>query len=152
MSPVPAQLQAVVDAVAPHLTTPVLAGSALALLLTLLAMAMGIGRGKTTKKRAAKAPAKAKAAPAKALASPKPKASAAKAAAAADDDVRRSARCGGNMRHFSKPCAAFLGGADGPGACIARPARAHSESARPARRWSAQTSRPRLPRLPRHAL
>jgi hypothetical protein len=65
-------------------------------------MAIGVGRSPTSKKRgAAKVPGKAKAAPAKALASPKPKASAAKAAAAAaDDDVRRSARYGGDMRHF----------------------------------------------------
>ncbi len=104
------------DAAAPYMTTPVLAGSALALLLTLLAMALGVGRPKqASKKRAA---VKAKAAPAKALASPKPKASAAKkapaaAAAAADDDVRRSARCGGDMRHF-KAVRCLLNGADAP--------------------------------------
>ena len=90
----PMPLQAVMDAVTPYLTTPVVAGSALALLLTVVVLALGIGRPKKGRRGA-----KAKAA-AKPVASPKAKASKATPAKVTKappttpgDDVRRSARC-----------------------------------------------------------
>ena len=92
---VPPQLTALVEAAAPYMTPPVLAGSALALLLTLVAMALGFGRPSKKAARKTKAPAKvASPKPAKAPAAAKSTpAKSTKAPATPGTDVRRSARC-----------------------------------------------------------
>jgi hypothetical protein len=103
---VPPQLASLVDAAAPYMTPPVLAGSALALLLTLVAMALGFGRpAKKAAGRKTKAPAKAVASPkpAKAPAAAKSTPAKTKAPATPGTDVRRSARHAQHMRNLSPP-------------------------------------------------
>ena len=96
----PAQVAHLMDAAAPYLTTPVLAGSALALLLTLLALSAGLGRPKSKGRRAVKAQAKPVASPKAKAIKPTPAKVTKAPPTTPGDDVRRSARCVRHMPNF----------------------------------------------------